>query len=182
MDVFEKQIKDFVIRQRAAKGMSRQLPEGGPSTEEFYRYLVDELKGEPFKKMVDHLRRHPDDVEVVLKARALWVNLSEAQGECAPEKAIRAAQGIFKEPKKTAVCPKWLHRLYAAGMVAAFLGSFLLPRYFLQFLALAVLLGIKWIVDERAARTQILIYKALQEEKRQDFPRSLSRAESRDSK
>jgi hypothetical protein len=49
----------------------------------------------------------------------------------------------------------------AAGSFAL---SFVFPGTFVQWVALSVLFGVKWIVDQRAARTQVLIYKALQEE------------------
>ena len=53
---------------------------------------------------------------------------------------------------------------WASSAALSFLLSFLFHRYFFQFVALTVLFGVKWIVDQRATKTQILIYKALQEE------------------
>ncbi len=52
--------------------------------------------------------------------------------------------------------------LVAAG--AVLIASFFLRPYFMQFLVLALLFGFKGIVDQRARKTQILIYKALSEE------------------
>ena len=42
--------------------------------------------------------------------------------------------------------------------------SFYFKPYFMQFLVLTLLLGYKGIVDQRALKTQILIYKALSDE------------------
>jgi len=47
----------------------------------------------------------------------------------------------------------------AAGAALAL--SFFLKPYFMQFLVLTLLLGFKGILDQRARKTQILIYKAL---------------------
>lgn len=43
--------------------------------------------------------------------------------------------------------------------------SFLLSRYFLQFLILALLFGAKWIFDAATGRTLIVMYEALKKER-----------------
>lgn len=47
--------------------------------------------------------------------------------------------------------------VWFAAAAAAFLCSFLFPRYFLQCLTAAILLGIKWIAESENARTLILV-------------------------
>jgi hypothetical protein len=42
--------------------------------------------------------------------------------------------------------------------------SFVVRHYFMQFLAVTLLAGVKAIVDWRSAKTQILIYRALSAE------------------
>ena len=50
---------------------------------------------------------------------------------------------------------KWL-----LASITAFVMSFIVKRYFLQFLALAVVLGIKWALDPMRAKTLIMVYDA----------------------
>ncbi len=72
--------------------------------------------------------------------------------------------------KKITSFKKPLSRQYlwnALWLVTAAAGlglSFVFKRYFLQFLVVSLLAGFKWIVDQKAMKTQILIYKALKEE------------------
>jgi len=59
-------------------------------------------------------------------------------------------------------------------LAASFALSFVLRRYFMQCLAVSVLCGVKAVVEMRALKTQVLIYKALSEERsdRTRLPRS----------
>ena len=66
----------------------------------------------------------------------------------------------FKSGGMTA--PRNLLWFVAAGAALGF--SFFLKPYFMQFLVLTLLLGFKGILDQRARKTQILIYKALSAE------------------
>lgn len=50
--------------------------------------------------------------------------------------------------------------LWLIGCVIMFLLSFLIQRYFIQFLVGAILLGIKWIVDNKNTKMLIMIYDA----------------------
>ena len=49
-------------------------------------------------------------------------------------------------------------------MAGSFALSFVFRRYFMQFLVVTVLAGVKWVVEMRASKTQIMIYRALAEE------------------
>lgn len=96
-----------------------------------------------------------------------------------PQRALKGAKNLMGS-QRSAACPHcgkaitpfkkpvfaqalW-NGLWLAGMLVSFLLSFVFGRFFLQFLAATLLFGVKWIVDQKAMRTQILIYKALQEE------------------
>lgn len=50
--------------------------------------------------------------------------------------------------------------IWLAGAVIAFVFSFLIPRYFLQFLTATIILGAKWIFESSNARILIMIYDA----------------------
>ncbi|MGH7197617.1 MAG: hypothetical protein ACREH5_02605 [Candidatus Omnitrophota bacterium] len=82
----------------------------------------------------------------------------------------------FKKPIRNQTLWNALWLILAAGSFAL---SFLFPGYFVQCVALAFLFGVKWIVDQRAAKTQVLIYKALQEEvSKEPAARDLHRSSS----
>lgn len=56
---------------------------------------------------------------------------------------------------------RWIKRnmwLTAAGV--SFLCSFIIPRYFLQFIAAFVILGAKWVIDTKTTKTLIMIQEA----------------------
>jgi len=53
---------------------------------------------------------------------------------------------------------KWL-----LGCLLCFMFSFIFPRYFMQFLIAALILGIKWATE--GARSIIMVYKELQQNK-----------------
>lgn len=69
---------------------------------------------------------------------------------------------------------KWL-----IGALVSFILSFLLPRFFLQFLALAVILGGKWIFDTQSTRTLIMIYDAWRKRGREGPEEDLKRLRKR---
>ncbi len=50
--------------------------------------------------------------------------------------------------------------LYLAGAMISFGLSFLMPRFFIQFLVATLLLGTKWIVDSKSTKMLIMIYEA----------------------
>ena len=64
----------------------------------------------------------------------------------------------FKKPPSS----DW-NLLWAVAGALAFGLSFVFPDYFYQCLTVTALCGVKWIVERRAKKTQILVYKALSE-------------------
>lgn len=50
--------------------------------------------------------------------------------------------------------------IYLAMATVFFLLSFVMPRYFMQFLAATVILGIKWAVDSKTTKMLIMIHEA----------------------
>ena len=66
--------------------------------------------------------------------------------------------------KKSLGSQKGMSVLWFALAVSAFALSFFVKPYFLQCVAVGILFGLKWVLAGRAARTQVLIYKALKED------------------
>ena len=72
--------------------------------------------------------------------------------------------GAITPFKKPLAMQRFWNLIWISAAAVSFALSFIFPRYFFQLVALTVLSGVKWIVDQRATRTQILIYKALLED------------------
>ncbi len=51
--------------------------------------------------------------------------------------------------------------LWLFGAVAFLGASFLVPKHFLQFLAIGFLMGVKWIIDSKTTKMLITVYEAL---------------------
>ncbi|UCD54775.1 MAG: zf-HC2 domain-containing protein [Candidatus Omnitrophota bacterium] len=54
----------------------------------------------------------------------------------------------------------WKKNLWLFGAIIAFILSFFVPRYFIQFLVATILMGAKWIFESINARILIMIYDA----------------------
>ena len=179
MDNLDSHIKDYLTDKASLPGDRGAYP----TSEDLYRFVMDELQGEALEKMAAHLRDHADDQAVVVKARELLKNERGAQGEPVPAEWIERAKSLmapalkcphcgkaitpFKSPERT---QKFRNAVLFLAAAAAFILSFAYRRYFFQFVALAVLLGVKWIVDQKSMKTQILIYRALREDEGKTHP------------
>lgn len=81
-------------------------------------------------------------------------------------------------PPKKPLSSDW-NLLWLAAAAAAFAASFALPDYFFQALAVALVCAFKWLIDYRARKTQILIYKAMSGEEKDAPGHRLHRHTSR---
>ena len=176
MDSVEVKLKEYFEKERQRLGGGRR--ELCPATEDFCHFIMDELKGEALQKMLSHLRSCAEDQALVIKARGLLGEEAAAPEQKVPPGLIQTTKDLFRKTSQLS-CPhcgkaitpfkkspqkqsrlKWV---WLALALTSFLLSFVFRGYFFQCLVLALLFGVKWIVDQKAARTQILIYKALKE-------------------
>lgn len=176
MEKIDVELKNFLGRERR-KGVSR-LSEI-PSDEEFYLFVTDRLRGAALERMFAHLARTPEDQKLVAEARSLLAAGGEAGMGSAPRASVAKAKALMGRLPE-ALCPHCgksitpfkkppasqarTSSLWLAAAAAAFALSFVFRHYFFQYLVAAVLLGVKGIVEARAAKTQILIYKALKDD------------------
>ena len=118
----------------------------------------------------------------------------ESERERVPSELVQKAKRLFTDRlqiacphcrrmitplKKSSGSQKMLNFLWFALAALSFSGSFLFKRYFLQSLVLAALFGIKFIVDSKATKTQIMIYKSLQEDRQENRIKDLQKTTSR---
>ena len=179
MDTLEKEIKNFINQERRASGLGMRDSALYPTETDFYLFLTDQLEGRDLEKMLNHLKTYPEDQLVVLTARRLFLQMSEAEKEAVPPGLLnRIRSGI---PSKQSVdCPhchraitpfkkplsrqKLLNLLWLAAGITLFSLSFFNRRFFIQWVVMGALCIAKWIVDQKTTKTQIMIYKALSED------------------
>jgi hypothetical protein len=180
MDKLETELKNFFLKKRTdlLKGAERASA-AYPDATDLYLFVMDRLEGQALRRMLDYLKSHPDEQALVAQARELAEHSEEIEKEKVSLKAIQKAKSLVAA-QKSPLCPhcgkpvtvfkKPLLRQrlensgWLLGAVAAFGLSFVFKRYFMQCLVLALLAAVKWIVDERATRTRVMIYKALKED------------------
>ncbi len=178
MDKLDETIHKFLTEKERDRGLG--LRSGtAPDAEELYLFLNDKLEGSRLERVLAFLKNNPEWQEWAVKARGLIESSDQSEQVEVPASLLRKVkdsspaansarcphcrQAItpFKKPIST---QKLWVILWTLGAALSFTVSFLVPRYFFQFVALTVLFGVKAIVDHRSAKTQILIYKALHED------------------
>ena len=192
MDALEKEIMSFIARERQLPGLGKRSGAEYPATRDFYLYLTDNLSDAGLEKMLDHLKKYPEDQQVIITARGLLARLDEAQREKVPDVLLEKV--LSRIPEKGAVsCPycqksitpfkkplgrqRFFNFLWLGAGILLFAFSFLMKHFFIQWTMLGALCVIKWIVDQKSTKTQIMIYKALSEEDNSKT-RHLHRADS----
>ena len=83
-------------------------------------------------------------------------------GDCLEKLAFayQAVEEFNKLKGEKTMEPDWKKKLWLFGAILAFVLSFFVPRYFVQLLVAAILMGTKWIFDSVNARILIMIYDA----------------------
>lgn len=79
------------------------------------------------------------------------------------DKVVSVRDGINFINKRKGFKLKKEHLLLSLTILC-FALSFILSKYFLQFLAATIILGIKWIVDSKSSRMLITVHKALRQD------------------
>ena len=125
-------------------------------------------------------------------AKKLFPRMGEAQKETVPEDLLAKVRSQIPRGE-TVNCPhcrkpitpfkkplsrqKLLNFLWLAAGMGLFSLSFVIRQYFIQWVVLGALCLLKWIVDQKTTRTQIMIYKALSDAG-EDKTRHLHRVDS----
>ncbi len=178
MDSLDKQIKAY-FEKESDKILKKDRLERVPSVDAFYRFICGKMEGDDLERMLGYLKDHPEAQDLVSSARADLLSNDSSAVKMPPSSWVEDAKNLFtggssvKCPhcgksitpfKKPVQNQKMYNFLWITLSLLAFLSSFVFHRYFLQCLAVALFFGIKWIIDQRATKTQILIYKALKGE------------------
>ena len=178
-DKIDQLIKNYF--QKRSAGVSGQRDSAVyPDSGILYSYLNDELEDRNLERMVSFLKNNPEAQELVLKARQIMGSESGWENENVPPALVQRAKRLMTAGDAFGTCPhcgkritpfkkplssqRWKNIVWLALGASTFALSFVVHRFFYQFLAATLLFGFKWIVEQRATKTQIMIYKALSEE------------------
>lgn len=153
-------IKAYFESSGAALG-GGERPGAYPGPEDLAAFIDDRLKGAELERMLAYLRSNPEAQALVRTLRGLLSSLEGSNAEKVPQALLDRAKGLGSGRRPAPKRSLW--QLWMVLSIAAFAGSFLVPHYYVQFVAAGVLCGVKAIVDQKAAKTQILIYKALED-------------------
>ncbi|MFA5143940.1 MAG: zf-HC2 domain-containing protein [Candidatus Omnitrophota bacterium] len=74
-------------------------------------------------------------------------------------KAVSAYESVSASGKRKGKLMGKIN-LYLIFAAVAFVLSFIVPRFFLQFLAATLLLGAKWVADSKSTRMLVMIHEA----------------------
>ena len=108
-----------------------------------------------------------------------WIKEHLGGSREVPADLVQKAKDLVPGGRPSAVCPhcggritpfkkppsrsRW-NLLWLGAAALSFALSYAFPHYFMQFLAVSLVSAFKWLVEHRAMKTQILIYKALAED------------------
>ena len=81
-----------------------------------------------------------------------------AKTVCAYESVKTFNKNIRSNKRKAKYMGKM--NLYLILAIVSFVLSFIVPRFFLQFLAATLLLGIKWVADSKTTKMLVMIHEA----------------------
>jgi len=84
------------------------------------------------------------------------------KGEKVPEESIQKAKALLKDNQgighnKMNRKRRIKKNLFLLGAIIFFVISFLVPRYFLQFLVVTLILGMRWAFESEGGRTLIMV-------------------------
>ena len=178
MDKLDKQILAYLKEEYESRLLSRENA-SAPEFHDLYSYLINDSDEQRSAEIIAYLQNNPEAQAFIRTARQLMEELSSApEAKDIPAEWIRSAKNL-SAPKKDISCPhcgkgisafkKPLSSQKIANLclllltISAFVLSFVFKRYFFQFLVLTLLFGFKWIIDQKNAKTQILVYKAITE-------------------
>jgi hypothetical protein len=124
-----------------------------PSELELSDYLENRLSEEKREPVLTHIADCPRCLSLLEIGREAG---DMEKTDAVSAQMLRRAKSIARDPAGK----KPFQRKWQIMAFISFILSFLLTRFFLQFLALAVIFSIKWIFDSGSTRTLVMIYEA----------------------
>lgn len=140
-----------------------------PSDAEMADYINGVIAGEKRKEsIIEHITECDSCFSKVASALSTLTTFNKNSINMPSPDSIRAAKLLPKTNKKFKPKKSFIKRnryLFIAALF--FIISFIVKRYFLQFLTAALIFGFKWAVDTGSPRSLIMIYDNWKQKKRE---------------
>ncbi len=114
-----------------------------PTEIEMSDFLAGTLSGSEKERLENHVASCEECLEKIISARESVELYKKKQTQA------KGRVGLMNKIN-----------LYLILAIISFMLSFIIPRYFVQFLVATLLLGLKWIVDAKSTKMLITIYEA----------------------
>lgn len=157
-DNMDDMLKTYFSRQKDIPGKGPDCP----SLEALEEYVSGLLEADSSRSIAEHVKgcaRCDELIEGAAFYSAYGEGLDLGK---VPAKIRKKAKSLHPshKTKETKIMTYLKRNAWLAFSLASLAVSFFTQRYFLQFLILAVILGLKWIFNKESARTLIMIYNA----------------------
>ena len=166
MDDMDKELKGYFGRSETAHPGTR--PAVGIDGVEVARFLEGQLTGERLAAVLRALQADATLRDCVRMSAGLTDQADAAGSEVVPAGWMTEMKALVKPVGGSGcrVCAQRRMKDTASALwlllaVGSFGLSFAFSHYFIQWVVLAAFFGFKWVMDRKAARTQVMIYKAL---------------------
>ncbi len=151
-DIFEHILKKH-LKGNMPNNMAEAPLQNCLSELELSDYLENKLNPEKEDRLLEHIT---DCAHCLSLLEIAQRTKDHATSEMPSQDMIQRAKDIMQKRTKRRIS----HYKWQILSAISFLLSFIFRRYFVQFLALAVIFSIKWIFDSGSTRTLIMIYEA----------------------
>lgn len=150
--------------QRALKSGWQRPPQGPCPTEmDLAAFVLGRLGEDQRRRIQDHLVTCTGCLDAVAHA----TTRPRPRDTDGPSPSTwQALSQKMKIPAQAALPSSgWKRHRYLLLALLAFAGSFTIPRYFLQWLALALIFGGKWVFDTASTRALVMIYESIRKDR-----------------
>lgn len=144
---------------------NRNIPEKGPncpSVETLGKYVSGVLEGDELYNVGRHIKSCNFCKELTEGALLYSAYENQIKIDAVSDKVKNKAKSLHPlyktKGRKTMNYLK--SNIWFLLFLVSLMASFFIPEYFLQFLILAVIFGLKWVFNKESVRTLIMIYNA----------------------
>jgi hypothetical protein len=144
---------------------SRRIPERGPdcpSVDILGKYVSGALEADELYQVGSHIKSCNLCKELTEGALLYSAYEKQIKIGAVSDKVKNKAKSLnpLYKTKRNKMMNRLKTNIWLALSLGSLAASFFAPRYFLQFLTLAVIFGLKWVFNRESTRTLIMIYNA----------------------
>lgn len=140
-------------------------PEKGPdcpSNDTLAGYVSGNLKPEELFTVSSHIKACPFCSELIEGALLYSAYEKHINLEKVPDKVKNKAKSLNPAHRtmRHTMITYLKKNVWITASLVSLIASFFIPRYFVQFIILAAIFGLKWVFNRESTRTLIMIYNA----------------------